>query len=148
MYGGRQLRRVIILIKLCTLSLFSSRHLLTSCVSFSASLWDAALACTRPGHFQSMSQGTFLSAPFFILSCTLCSPSLFFHSATVVFGWRGMVSTKLMYLCGVCSVNPVNFPWHNYKWPAQKLKRDWMLLRCLSRTYVHQSTSGYAINSP
>uniref|UniRef100_A0A8C1YUZ8 TBC domain-containing protein kinase-like protein n=1 Tax=Cyprinus carpio TaxID=7962 RepID=A0A8C1YUZ8_CYPCA len=32
---------------------------------------NAALACTRPGHFQSMSQGTFLSAPFFILSCLI-----------------------------------------------------------------------------
>lgn len=75
--------------------------------------------------------------------------SLFsFRSAAVVFGWSWMVSTKPVDLCGVCSVNPVNFTWHNYKRPAQELTRDCVLLRCLTRTYVHQSTSCFSLNSP
>lgn len=127
--------------------LISSFTSLTCRVSFSASLWDAALACTRLGHIQTMSQGNFFPLVFFffILSCTLCSLSLFFCSAAVVFGWSWTVSTKPMDLCGVCSVNPVNFSWHSYKWPAQELTRDCVLLRCLTRTYVHQSTSGHSL---
>lgn len=90
----------------------------------------------------------FIQLIFFSLSCTLCSLSLFFRSAAVGFGWSWMVSTKPIDLCRVCSVNPVNLTWHNYKRAAQELTGDCVLLRCLTTTHVYQSTSGYSLKTP
>lgn len=132
-YGGRQLRRVIIQLH-CALVLFSRlifycAHLLRfslrrcSCVHLS---WSYLINVPRD----------FILLVFFILSCTLCSLSLSFCSSAVGFGWSWTVSTKPIDLCRVCSVNPVNFTWHNYKRPAQELTRDCVLLRCLTETHV------------
>lgn len=148
-HRGRQLRRVIIQLHY---ALFLFSHLIFHFAHLPSFIQRFSLRrCSCMHSSWSYSDdvpGEFFSTHFlffFILSCTLCSLSLFFCSAAVVFGWSWTVSTKPMDLCGVCSVNPVNFSWHSYKWPAQELTRDCVLLRCLTRTYVHQSTSGHSL---
>lgn len=132
-------------ITLCTRSLFSS-HL--SLRSPAALLFETLLLRVLVlVIFNQCPKGVY-SARFFILSCTLCSLSLFFCSSAVGFGWSWMVSTKPIDLCRVCAVNPVNFTWHNYKRPAQELTRDCVLLRCLTTAHVYQSTSRYSLNTP
>lgn len=143
-YGGRNLRRVII-------QLHSALFLFSHLIFLSAHLLHFSLRhCSRVHLSWScliFVPRDFILLIFFILSCTLCSLSLFFRSAAVGFGWSWTVSTKPIDLCRVCSVNPVNFTWHNYKRPAQELTGDCVLLRCLTTTHVYQCTSGYSLNT-
>lgn len=135
-YRGRQLRRVIIQLHYALFLYFLVSSFTPLTCRATALLFQTLLLHALILVIFSQSQGTFFTL-FFILSCTLCYLSLFFCSPAVVFGWSWMVSTKPMDLCGVCSVNPVNFTWHNYKRPAQELTRDRVPLRCLTRKYVH-----------